>query len=43
MVRAAVEGEIARLELALKLAGERLAPFLHDDPVEFAVGFNDPG
>lgn len=27
LVRSAIEGEIARLELALKLARERLAPF----------------
>ncbi len=27
LVRSAVQGEIARLELALKLADERLAPF----------------
>ncbi len=27
LVRAAIKGEIARLELALQLAGERLAPF----------------
>ncbi len=27
LVRSAIEGEIARLELALKLAQERLAPF----------------
>ena len=27
LIQSAIEGEIARLKLALKLAGERLAPF----------------